>query len=118
MENVAQIVCTVLALGVLTSLMVLTGNVKEWLKWAVAKAENELGSGTGELKLRRVYDWAVEKFPIIKYILPFCIFSAWVDVALKTLKSQIESNEDIKRYVGGGAIEHNITQEESYGASN
>lgn len=103
MENVAQIVCTVLALGVLTSLMVLTGNLKEWLKWAVAKAENELGSGTGELKLRRVYDWAVEKFPIIKYVLPFCIFSAWVDVALKTLKEQIERNEDIKRYVELGS---------------
>lgn len=103
MENVAQIICIVLALGVTVSLMILTGNVKEWLKWAVAKAENELGSGTGELKLRRVYDWAVEKFPIIKYVLPFCIFSAWVDVALKTLKAQIESNKDIKRYVELGS---------------
>lgn len=118
MENVAQIICTVLALGVTVSLLILTGNVKEWLKWAVAKAENELGSGTGELKLRRVYDWAVEKFPIIKYVLPFCIFSAWVDVALNTLKEQIETNEDIKRFAEGGAIEHNITQGESYGARN
>ena len=118
MENIAQIISFVVALGVTVSLLILTGNVKEWLKWAVAKAENELGSGTGELKLRRVYDWAVEKFPIIKYVLPFCIFSAWVDVALKTLKAQIESNEDIRRFAEGGAIEHNITQGESYGARN
>ena len=38
-------------------------NLKEWLKWAVTQAEKELGSGTGQLKLRMVYDMAVEKFP-------------------------------------------------------
>ena len=27
-------------------------NLKEWLKWAVTQAEKELGSGTGQLKLR------------------------------------------------------------------
>ena len=30
--------------------------VKEWLLWAVTEAEKELGSGTGQLKLRQVYD--------------------------------------------------------------
>jgi hypothetical protein len=30
-------------------------SVKEWLLYAVATAEKELGSGTGQLKLRYVY---------------------------------------------------------------
>lgn len=37
-------------------------NLQEWLKWAVTEAEKELGSGTGQLKLRRVYDLALAKF--------------------------------------------------------
>ena len=34
--------------------------VKEWLLWAVVLAEKELGSGTGQLKLRYVYDLFLE----------------------------------------------------------
>lgn len=37
--------------------------VIEWLKYAVSMAEKELGKDTGQLKLRRVYDWFIEKFP-------------------------------------------------------
>ena len=35
-------------------------NVKEWLKWAVVEAEKALGGGTGQLKLRWVYDLAIK----------------------------------------------------------
>ena len=35
-----------------------TAKVKEWLLFAVVQAEKELGSGTGQLKLRYVYNLA------------------------------------------------------------
>ena len=38
-------------------------SVKEWMLFAVTKAEKELGSGTGKLKLRYVYDMFIAKFP-------------------------------------------------------
>lgn len=77
-------------------------NFKEWLKWAVTEAEKELGSGTGQLKLRMVYDMAVEKFPWIAKIVYFEEFSMWVDEALIWLKEQLESNKAIIERVKGG----------------
>lgn len=40
-------------------------SVKEWLLYAVAQAEKELGSGTGQLKLRYVYDMFILKFSAV-----------------------------------------------------
>lgn len=74
-------------------------NVKEWLKYAVTQAEKELGSGTGQLKLRMVYDMAVEKFPHIAPYISFTKFSEWVDEALEWLNKQLESNVAIKNIV-------------------
>ena len=48
--------------------------VKEWLLWAVAEAEKELGSGTGQLKLRYVYDMFIVKFPSLAKIISFETF--------------------------------------------
>lgn len=76
-------------------------NLKEWLKWAVTEAEKELGSGTGQLKLRRVYDLALAKFPWIARIVPFEEFSMWVDEALIWLGKQLESNKAITNMVKG-----------------
>lgn len=75
--------------------------VIEWLKWAVAEAEKLLGTGTGQLKLRQVYDWFCEKFPFAAAILPFRVFSAWVDTALDTMKEWLESNKSVAAYIGG-----------------
>lgn len=74
----------------------------EWLKYAVAEAEKYLGEKTGQLKLRLVYDWFVEKFPVIAAFLPFRIFSAWVDVALETMKDWLELGSPIGDYIKGG----------------
>ena len=63
-------------------------NFQEWLKWAVAEAEKQLGSGTGQLKLRLVYDMAVEKFPWITKLVTFEEFAMWVDEALIWLNKQ------------------------------
>ena len=76
-------------------------NLKEWLKWAVTEAETELGSGTGQLKLRRVYDLALAKFPWIARLVPFEEFSMWVDEALIWLGKQLESNKAITNMVKG-----------------
>lgn len=73
----------------------------EWLKWAVVEAEKLLGTGTGQLKLRQVYDWFVEKFPVIAAIVPFRVFSAWVDTALDTMREWLGKNKNVAGYIGG-----------------
>lgn len=77
-------------------------NFQEWLKWAVAEAEKQLGSGTGQLKLRLVYDMAIEKFSWIAKLITFEEFSMWVDEALIWLNKQLESNKAVQNMVEGG----------------
>lgn len=77
-------------------------NLKEWLKWAVSKAEKELGSGTGQLKLRLVYNMAIEKFPFITNFVSFETFAAWVDEALEWMNKQLKTNVNISNFVNGG----------------
>lgn len=79
-------------------------NLKEWLKLAVTEAEAALGSGTGQLKLRDVYDMAVEKFPWVGEFITFETFSTWVDEALEWMNNQLESNDKVKAYVVDGTI--------------
>lgn len=74
-------------------------NIKEWLKYAVVEAEKALGSGTGQLKLRMVYDMAVKQFPWIVNLVPFETFSAWVDEALEWMNKQLEANKATQEYV-------------------
>ena len=68
---------------------------KNWLVWAVAEAEAVLGSKTGQLKLRYVYDLAVIRFPIMSKILPFAVFSKLVDAALAVMNDMIANNTSI-----------------------
>ena len=77
-------------------------NFQEWLKWAVAEAERQLGSGTGQLKLRLVYNMAVDKFPWITKLVTFEEFSMWVDEALLWLNKQLESNMAVINMIKGG----------------
>lgn len=70
--------------------------IKEWLIWACAQAEQELGSGTGQLKLRAVYDMFIKQFPIMALIISFERFSGWVDGALEQLTAWIADNIDVK----------------------
>lgn len=93
----------VLALILILAIVYLIRNQKarvlEWLKYAVSMAETELGKKTGQLKLRLVYDWFIEKFPHFSAFLPFKIFSSWVDVALETLNSWLKSGNAISDYI-------------------
>ena len=70
--------------------------IQEWLLFAVAKAEEELGSGTGQMKLRYVYDMFVTKFPAVALFLSFDDFKKMVDKALKEFEKLIEENKDIR----------------------
>ena len=79
----------------------MTGKCIEWLKGAVAEAERYLGTGTGQLKLRVVYDMFIDKFPAFSTIVPFKLFSYWVDIALKWFEKQLESNKNVRYYVRG-----------------
>ena len=101
MNQIVTIICTVGAflLLLLIGYLRMRGNVKEWLLLAVTQAEQYLGSGTGALKLRYVYDLAVEAFPPIKYLVPFAVFSTWVDEALELMREQIKNNPHIKNFV-------------------
>lgn len=74
-------------------------SVKEWLLYAVCIAERELGGGTGRLKLKYVYDQFVSTYPIISKLIPFAVFSMWVDEALKEMRAILETNLDIRAYI-------------------
>lgn len=74
-------------------------NIKEWLKLAVIEAEKTLGGGTGQLKLRYVYNQAVTQFPWIASLVSFETFSAWVDEALEWMEKQLEQNQAITNYI-------------------
>ena len=77
-------------------------NVKAWLLYAVTEAEKELGSKTGALKLRLVYDRAVEKFTWLSTAVTFETFSGWVDEALEEMKKMLRDNTAVANYVGNG----------------
>ena len=68
--------------------------VKQWLLFAVVEAEKELGSKTGQLKLRYVYNLFVSKFKMLSYIISFETFSMLVDEALDEMKDMINMIND------------------------
>lgn len=74
-------------------------NIKEWLRFAVTEAERDLGSGTGQLKLRKVYDMALSKYPLLIRFVRFEQFSEWVDDALKWMREQLTTNPNVESYV-------------------
>lgn len=77
-------------------------NLKEWLKLAVTQAEKELGSKTGQLKLRYVYDLALARFNWLGKLISFEQFSLYVDEALIWLNEQLKSNEAVQNLVNKG----------------
>lgn len=74
--------------------------IKEWLLYAVTEAEKELGGGTGQLKLRQVYDLFVQRFPVVAAVISFDTFSGWVDEALEQMREMLEQNQNVQKYVG------------------
>ena len=74
--------------------------LKEWLLYAVTLAEKDLGSGTGKLKLRQVYDMFLIRFPWLAKVIAFEVFSGYVDEALGSMKTMLASNTSVQSFVG------------------
>ena len=77
--------------------------VRQWLLKAVTEAERELGGGTGQLKLRTVYDAFLTKFPWLAPVISFSTFSGLVDDALAEMRTMLEKNKAVQAYVSGEA---------------
>lgn len=75
--------------------------VKEWLLYAVIEAEKKLGGGTGQVKLRYVYDMFVGKFGFIAELISFEKFSELVDEALEKMRDMLKDNVAVNAYVTG-----------------
>ena len=73
--------------------------VKEWLLLAVLEAEKALGSGTGQVKLRFVYDLFIDKFKYLSLVISFEQFSMLVDDALDVMRDMISNNKQVEQYV-------------------
>ena len=81
-------------------------NLKEWLLLVVTEAEKELGSGTGVLKLRQVYDLFLVRFPWLAEHLPFARFSKIVDEVLPIMREMLKNNKAVKSIVEGTVNEN------------
>lgn len=75
--------------------------IREWLVYATTIAEKELGGGTGQLKLRQVYDMFVSKFTWMAKIISFDKFSNLVDEALGDMNKLLETNTAVRAFVNG-----------------
>ena len=84
--------------------------VKEWLIWACVEAEKALQSGTGQLKLRQVYDMfcAVPAFSWVAKVISFDTFSDLVSDALVEVKEMLVNNKVLAEYVYGTNAETEI----------
>lgn len=76
-------------------------SVKKWLLNAVILAEKELGSQMGRVKLAQVYSDFVASYPIFSKIIPFAVFSLWVDIVLEEMRHLIETNDKVALYIEG-----------------
>ena len=105
LDNVIIAVVAAILIGIFVLWFVKLGRekqiqiIQEWLLLAVVKAEKELGSGTGQIKLRYVYDLFLDKFKFVSMFITFVQFSDLVDMALITMKEMISNNNQVKDYI-------------------
>lgn len=86
--------------------------IKEWLVWACIEAEKSLQSGTGQMKLRQVYNMfcSVPAFTWVAKLISFDLFSEWVKEALLTAKEILVKNEALARYVYGNNFSEEVSK--------
>lgn len=95
MENVWYYVVAAIVAIIAVAATIYVKGFKNWLVWAVTEAESLFGSKTGQLKLRYAYELAIKRFPILAKLIPFSVFSKFVDDALKVMRNMIENNQNI-----------------------
>ena len=69
-------------------------DLKNWLKMAMYKAEKELGSKTGELKLLTVYNMFVTAMPWMARVISFDQFSDYVLECMDWLNKKLEEEQN------------------------
>lgn len=77
--------------------------IREWLVWACIEAEKELQSGTGQLKLREVWNkfCQIPAFASVAKFISFDLFSEYVKEALTKAKEMLVKNRNLSAYVYG-----------------
>lgn len=60
-----------------------------------------MGTKTGQLKLRMVYDMFLERFPGLSNCISFNDIDFWVKTALEWLNHELETNPKLREYVYG-----------------
>jgi len=71
------------------------GKISEWLLTAVGEAENEYGSGTGEVKKASAYDAFISKFKFMSNLISKDKFYRMVADAVTKLKALANENPAI-----------------------
>lgn len=108
---VASVICLVIRfMGLPTEKQ--KEKVMEWLKWACIEAEKELRSGTGQLKLRQVYNkfCMVPAFKWVAIVISFKQFEEWVSDALIEVKKMLVSNTTIAKRVYGENADEEVAK--------
>ena len=75
------------------------GKVKTALLYMVTEAEKELKSKTGRVKRSMVWEWLVERFPIISLFITEEKYDELLDQALDEFRKMLESNDSLYDYV-------------------
>lgn len=80
-----------------------SNKAKEWLIWACIEAEKKLQSGTGQLKMREVWNLfcANPTFAPIARLISFEVFEKLLTDALKQAKAMLVTNPALANYVYG-----------------
>lgn len=73
--------------------------VKTALLYMVTEAERELKSKTGRVKRSMVWEWLVERFPIISLFITEEKYDKLLDQALEEFKKMLENNDSLYDYV-------------------
>ena len=75
------------------------GKVKTALLYMVTEAEKELKSKTGRVKRSMVWEWLVERFPIISLFITEEKYDELLDQALEEFRKMLEGNDSLYDYV-------------------
>ena len=75
--------------------------VRNWLLYAVAVAEYQLGPKTGKLKLAQVYNKFVTECPTLARAITYEKFSQLVDEVLINFKEILSNNNTIEALISG-----------------
>ena len=75
--------------------------IKRVLLYLIAMAEKELGSGTGDLKLAKVYDEFTTQYPDLAKVITYEQFKTLVDEVLTEFEDMLKDNKKNEEYIKG-----------------